>query len=258
MGGERAPIKNMRVGADDRELLAIQVATLFVTAESGRVLRDNAPDRSAGPRLYLAGCKSGNVVRIRHDVGEETARAIESIAADEPPLCDPDSTPVHLDEYLQFLASEAPVEHWNAGLIWTFPDRLAYEHKEALVGSETPEGGRLLVRLKEQAMPQAIMAVGFKEISDLWAPWCMALHEDEIASIAFSARLGPAGAETGVTTVPAFRGHGYAAAATAGWASLPSLRRRALFYSTSRANVSSRRVAQRLGLHFLGASMAIT
>ena len=247
----------MRVGAGCRELLAIDVATLFVTAGSGRILHDNAPNRSTGPRLYLTGCKSGNVVRIRHDVGEMTARAIERIAGDEPPLCGPDSTPVHLDRYLQLLDAEAPVECCDAGLIWTFPEPMAYEHKEALAGSETPEGARLLARLRDQGMPPAMTALGFKRISDLWAPWCIALHEDEIASVAFSARLGPAGAETGVTTVPAFRGHGYAAAATAGWAALPSLRGRVLFYSTSRTNVSSQRVAQRLGLDFLGASMAI-
>lgn len=194
----------MRGGADDRELLAIDVATLFITAGSGRILHDNAPNRSAGPRLYLAGCKLGNVVRIRQDVGEETARAIERIAASEPPLCD--STPVHLDKYLQLLASEAPVEHWDTGLIWTFPKRLAYEHKAALVGSETPEGARLLARLKEQGMPPAMAALGFKEINDLWAPWCVALHEDEIASVAFSARLGPAGAETGVARFRRFEG----------------------------------------------------
>ena len=103
-----------------------------------------------------------------------------------------------------------------------------------------------------------MLALGFVDGGELWAPWCVALHQDEVASIAFAARLGPSATETGVTTVPAFRGHGFAAAATAGWVSLPSLRGRALFYSTSRTNVSSQRVAQRLGLRFLGASLDIT
>jgi predicted GNAT family acetyltransferase len=107
-------------------------------------------------------------------------------------------------------------------------------------------------------MPESLLALGFVDGGELWAPWCVALHQDEVASIAFAARLGPSATETGVTTVPAFRGHGFAAAATAGWVSLPSLRGRALFYSTSRTNVSSQRVAQRLGLRFLGASLDIT
>ncbi len=90
----------------DGDLLAIEVATLFVLTESGRIQHENDPDRSAGPRLYLAGCESGNVVRIRHDVGEQTARAIDALVADEPPFSDPDSTPLHLDDYVELLAAE--------------------------------------------------------------------------------------------------------------------------------------------------------
>ena len=68
---------------------------------------------------------------------------------------------------------------------------------------------------------------------------------------------GQTGAEVGIVTVPALRGRGYATAATAGWASLPALRRRVLFYSALQTNVSSRRVAERLGLRFLGGSLTI-
>jgi predicted GNAT family acetyltransferase len=106
-------------------------------------------------------------------------------------------------------------------------------------------------------MPEALVALGFVDVGEFWAPWCVALEGDEIASIAFAARLGPAGAETGVATVPALRGRGFAAAATAGWASLPALDGRTLFYSTSRTNLSSQRVAQRLGLRFIGATFSI-
>ena len=233
------------------------MATSFVLTASGRVLRDNAPDRSTGPRLYLAGCQSANLVRIRHDVGQATACAIEALVCDEPPLCEPDSTPVHLEEYIRLLAAEAPIEHSNPALTWCFPDHLQYEHDVRLVGSDTPEGERLLADLAERGVPQAMVDLGFVTAADFWPPWCVAIHECEIASIAFAARLGPTGAATGVVTVPAFRGRGLAAAATAGWASLQSLAGRALFYSANRTNVSSRRVAERLGLRFLGASLSV-
>ncbi len=248
----------MRPALDDRDLLELHVGTGFVLTDSGRILHENAPDQSAGPRLYFAGCSSGNVVRLRHDVGEGTAQAIASLAADEPALSEPISTPVHLDDYIHLLAAEAPVQRWNAGLVWTFPDRLDYEHNAALVDSNTPEGDRLLRRLRGRGMPEPLVALGFVDVGELWAPWCVAIHDDDIASIAFAARRGSAGAETGVATVPAFRGRGFAAAATAGWAMLPALREHVLFYSTSRANVSSQRVAQRLALRFLGATLAIT
>ena len=242
----------------DRDLLGIEAATISVLTDSGRILRKNNPDNAAGPRFHLAISTSGSIARIRQDVGERTVQAIESLVAGEPTLRHPDSTPVRLHDYLRLLAAEVPVERYEMGLIWTFPDRLEYEHRAALVGSATPEGDRLLARLAERGMPEALVALGFVDVDELWAPWCVALHGDEIASIALTVGLGPASAEVGVTTVTEFRGRGFAAAATAGWASLPAHSGRILFYSTDRTNVSSQRVTQRLGLRLIGARLTIT
>jgi hypothetical protein len=85
------------------ELLTLKVATGFVVTGAGRILQVNAPDRAPGPRFYLAGCPSGNVVRLRHDVGAATARAIETLVATEPALCDPKRMALHLDRYLELL-----------------------------------------------------------------------------------------------------------------------------------------------------------
>ncbi|MBI5946515.1 MAG: GNAT family N-acetyltransferase [Chloroflexi bacterium] len=242
---------------DDRDLLEVDVATCFVLTESGRIARVNSPERSPGPRLYMAGSASGNVLRLRSDVGDLTARAIEELAAAEPAFHGPDATPVHLSDYQRLLAAEAPVERVEPGLIWNFPARLDFEHPAPLVASGTPEGERLLTRLNDEGMPPALVEMGFADAGEFWPPWCVALDGGEVASIAFAARLGPLAAETGVATVSAFRGRGFAAAATAGWASLPALRGRTLFYSHSRANVSSRRVTERLGLRFIGSSLSI-
>ncbi len=194
---------------EDHDLLALEASVLFVMSDSGRVVCENSSDRSAAPRLSLAGCASLNIVRVRDDVDEKTSQAIESLAATEPALREPESTPVHIDEYVELLAAEAPVEDFGSGLIWTFPERLAYEHSATLVASDTAEGYRLLARLAEEGMPAALVAAGFVDIGEFWAPWCVALDGDEIASIAFAARLGPAAAETGVFTVPAYRGRGF-------------------------------------------------
>src|SRR5207302_1577830 len=138
------------------------------------------------------------------------------------------------------------------------PGHLTYPHDVPLVSSGTPAGETLLARLAQDGMPQPLAALGFSSPSEFWPPWCLALQDGEIASIAFAARLSPTAAETGVVTVPKSRGQGLAAAVTAGWAAHPALRGRALFYGTSRANVSSQRVVARLGLRFLGASLSIT
>ena len=77
----------------------------------------------------------------------------------------------------------------------------------------------MAAQFAECGMPQAMIDAGFKSVADLWAPWCVVLEGDEIAAIAFTARLIDAGAEIDVYTFPKFRARGYAAAVTAAWAS---------------------------------------
>jgi hypothetical protein len=176
---------------------------------------------------------------------------------DEPPLYAPGSRPIHLDTYLGLLAAESTVEEWDLGLAWTVPKQLEYQHPATLVASDTPEGDRLLARLRERGLPSALVRAGFKEVDSLWAPWCVAVDGDEITSVASNCGLGPASAEVGVDTIEGYRGRGLAAAVTAGWAALPALSGRVLFYSTTVQNRSSQQVTRRLGLPYLGAELTI-
>lgn len=66
-------------------LLEVDVATCFVMSGSQRIERENDPDHSPGPRLFFAGCAGGKLVRIRHDVSDQTAQSILAIAEEEPP-----------------------------------------------------------------------------------------------------------------------------------------------------------------------------
>jgi len=245
------------VHVDDLELLRLQLDTRFEHA-GGRILRENAPDHAAAPRLCLGGCFAGNILRLRHDVAEPTAKRIEALAKNEPPLANEDSTPVNLDAYVELLTEDEPVKRCEAGLAWVFPDRRKYQQRAWLIRSGTHEGDRLIARLRDRGMPEELVRLGFKDTGELWEPWCIALEGEEIASIAFSARLGKRAAEVGVITVPEYRGHGLASAATAGWASHPALHGLPLFYGANRTNTSSRQVAARLGLRFLGANLSIT
>ncbi len=246
----------------DGELLALKIATHFVLTESSRIQYRTTPHQAPGPLLYLAGCESGNVVCIREDIKEETARAIEALVADELPLRDRDSAPIHLDDYVELLSREATVKHARSGLVYTFPNDFRYDHDVPLIRSDTPEGDRLVARFAEEGMPEELVAQGFVDTGELWAPWCMALDGDEIASIAFTVGRGPASAdvsaEAGVTTMPKFRRRGFGSEATAGWGSHPALRGRTLFYSTDRTNVASQRLAERIGLRFVGARLVVT
>jgi hypothetical protein len=242
----------------DVELLSIQFQTLFLTTGSGRIERENDPDHSPGPRLWLAGCASGNVAGLRSDVADDLAAEIMTIVAMEPPFFAQNGRPQYLDRYIELLSREGAVRKQSLGVIYELPKDLEYEHGMTLIDSESEEGTRLCDSLSVNGMPAGLFDMGFTDVSDFWAPWCVALDDGQVASVAFAARLSKAGAEIGVATVPEMKGRGYAAATVTRWSRLQSLRSRALFYSTDQTNGSSQRVAARLGLRFLGASMRLS
>jgi hypothetical protein len=244
------------------DLLALDAETSFVLSGAGRILRENDPHRSPGPRLALLGCAEGRVLHLRHDVRDATAASILARLGQDPPWFDPWEPPGGLDEVLDLLSREAPVAGVGPGLVYRLPHDLPQDPGQddgvRMVCGDTVEGRAWLEDLAARGLPQALLTAGFLGVGDFWDPWCVALVEGEVAATAFAARLGARGAEAGVYTFPGFRGRGFAAAVTARWSSLPSLATRTLFYSTQRENLSSQKVAARLGLARIGASLRIT
>lgn len=242
----------------DSERIATQYRTLFLLTEDGRIARENDPDHSAGARFWLAGCTSGNVYGVRTDVADDVASEIMTLAATEPPFFAPDALPKHHDRYMDLLSDSAAAPTPSLERTYELPHGLPCPDGVRLISGESPEGRKLHAALSADGMPEGLARMGLRVSADLWPPWCAAMHGDEIASIAFAARLSETGAELGLITVHAFRGRGYAAAATAGWSNLPSLKSRTLLYSTDRTNASSQRVAERLGLRCFSAGLRIS
>jgi hypothetical protein len=239
----------------DAELLAIEFQTAFLFERPGRILITNDPDRSPAPRFALSGCASGNIYGVRVDVADAMSAQLMDLAASEPPFFDQLGTPRHLDRYIGLLSREGLNSQPSLGMSYVLPNDIAFQHDAQLICSDSPEGQELRVTLATKGMPTGLAEMGFT--GEFWDPWCVALHGAEVASVAFAARLSETGACLGLATSPEFRGRGYAAAATAGWARMPALRSRALFYGTSQTNISSQRVIARLGLRFLGASLGL-
>jgi hypothetical protein len=236
----------------DLQILELHRRTAFRFDERGRMTHESAPDRSRGKRFSFAGCRDGNLSVIRDDVPEAAVDDLEKLLAEEPPMCGAEMTPRHLNEYVSLLGGTA-----GLGLLWVFPGPLLLEDGVHLVWSDSSEADDLM-RHFSQLMPPGLSEVGFREPKDLWEPWCAALVNGEITSVAETVRLGVDGAEVGVDTDAGWRSRGLGAAATAGWSRHPHLADRTLFYSTSRENTSSRRITQRLGLRFLGSTFAVS
>jgi GNAT superfamily N-acetyltransferase len=250
------PVSNA-AEADDLRLLRVDIDTMFVMSASGRIERENDPDCSSGPRLFFAGCPFGNIARVRYDVDDRVAQSVLELAEKAPPWRDPDTLPAGWEKIVELLSCGQPAETVVAHPIYKLPNGLRHDHPAPIVRGDSPEGHAMLAGLAERGMPEYMVDAGFKDTRDFWEPWCIAVDGAEIASIAFAARLGAIGAEIGVYTLPKYRGRGFAAAVTASWASLESLRQRALFYSTAKTNRSSQRVAARLGLRRIGSSVRI-
>ncbi|MDH7785455.1 hypothetical protein QBD01_001473 [Ochrobactrum sp. 19YEA23] len=193
---------------------------------------------------------------LHADVSNDTARQVRELVAAEPNFTDV-ATPVHLEPYLLLLGRDCPVSY-NSGLIYELPHAINYPSAARLVGSDSEEGQRLMKFWEERGLPEGLFELGFGHVADLWKPWCVAVVDHEIASIAFAARLAEAGAELRLSTVKTLRRQGFGAATTAGWFRRPQLRTRTLFYSTDRNNASSQRVTQRLGLQLRGGSLRIS
>jgi len=240
----------------DLDLIALHADTFFVLGDSGRILSENKPDTSGGPRFYLAGCETGNVFQIHRDVDDAVAHELQVLAADEPPLFDSNSEPLYLGEYLELLS---PTEDQvGQGLNYVFPVDFSYETDKTLVISGTPEGDQLVAELEtNDSIPEGLKSMGFRTPSDIWSPLCIGLHEGKIAAIGETVRIGKKGVEVGVDTVPDLRGRGFGAAATAGWALHPDIKKHVRFYGHAKSNNSSKRVTERLALRYIGASLLI-
>ncbi|HEY9237092.1 MULTISPECIES: GNAT family N-acetyltransferase [Phenylobacterium] len=226
--------------AEAARLAAIELETRFTLDSDGRIIGEAPPDLSPGPLLYVADLEP-RLMALSHAVPQEVAAG-----------ADADS----LEASLLALSAMGPVNAAE-GLSFLLPHRTAAPTAAELVAWGTAPGSALETRFAEAGMPEALVRAGFREVADLWPPWCAAMVDGEVAALAFSARLSPIGAELGLVTLPAYRGRGLAAAATAGWSALPALADRTLFYSTTRSNFASQRVAAKLGLPFICATWEI-
>lgn len=248
----------MESDRDALRLLTVDIETKFVLSNVGRILRENDPDRSAGPRLFVGGCRTGNLAHVRYDVPDGAAIQMLRLLAAEQPWLIPAARPLRFREVIELLAQERPVASIEASLIYALPRQQPTETTVRFICSGSDDGNSLLKHFAKSGLPQHLVDAGFAGVRDLWAPWCVALDGDAIVAMAFAARFGERGAEVGVYTLPGWRSRGLAAAVTAMWSRHTELANRELFYSTTVANTSSQRVAARLGLQHFATGLSVT
>ncbi|QIG48298.1 GNAT family N-acetyltransferase [Nordella sp. HKS 07] len=242
----------------DLDLLDLEARTLFVLTSWDRIARENDPDRSAGPRFWLAGCAEGRVARLHHEVSDGVAAEIAASLTQEQPFHEPGALPRFIDRYEALLRGAGLPLVRSLELVHELPHGLDHARGAPLIASGSAEGDRFIAEVERDGMPPHLVDLGVRGIADLWAPWVLLLEAGEVAAMAFAARLGRDGAELGLVTVPKFRGRGFAARVAAAWTHLPELRSRRLFYGADQDNLASKRVITKLGLRRIGVSLRLT
>ena len=226
-----------------RELMRLHVEALFTHDAARRMLHVNEPGGKNAPRFFIGQTADGAVIRFRHDVDGETKRALEA-AANVDALRALDSPPSST-RYEELLARVAPVSSVWSGPAFSFPDRLTQPADTVLV---TDANSHLLAPLLESWIPDARTG----------QPLFAVVVDGRAVSVCCTVRRTADAHEAGVETVPAFRGHGYAARPVACWAQAVRDIGQVPLYSTSWQNDASRSVARNLGLIQFGNDLHIT
>jgi RimJ/RimL family protein N-acetyltransferase len=206
----------------------------------------------AGPELVLACARDGVRARIGKQVPSEVARTLageidegalpgEDLGNPPPQL---EGCRVLLEDALGAAVRLAP----GSGPSYVIEPGVSFRTTAQLVRSDSADPAPL-----RAANPGNWGADEWQDLLDgRLGPWVIAMQGEQVISICHTPVASANAAEAGVWTHPNFRGHGHAAATTAEWAGLMRPTGRLLFYSTSRTNSASQRVAARLGLRRIG------
>jgi len=224
-------------GLSDVELLGVEMELLW--------------DSDHGPDLVVACARDGVRARIARWLPPAFAQSVVAALESVQPSIDFSVTPPVVDR-LRVRLEEA----MGAGVRLTResgPSFLIEEEVRVPTPTETVNSASTDVHVLEGANPGNWRPDEWRDLlAGRLGAWVMAVVDRRVVSICHTPVANDRAAEAGTWTRPDFRGRGLAAACTAEWARLLRPSGRLLFYSTSRSNRSSQRVAGRLGLRQLG------
>ncbi|HJU73521.1 MAG TPA: GNAT family N-acetyltransferase [Gemmatimonadaceae bacterium] len=225
--------------------MRIQIETLYTLDAADRLVRVNEPNGKPAPRFFLGRTVEGKVWRFRNDLEPEVVAELEAACMEETDGNEFLDSPYGATRYHEVLARSAPITKTWAGPAYTFPDTLA----------DTPDA----IRITE---------ANVERLATPLAPWSEdvamgrlligVMHEGEIVSVCGSVRTTSTAHEAGVETAAPLRGRGFAVQPVRAWARAVREMNCIPIYSTSWDNLSSRALAEKLGLIRFGTDLHIT
>jgi RimJ/RimL family protein N-acetyltransferase len=223
---------------NDLELMQARADVLFTYDERDRIVHHNDPEMRPAPLVFLAYTPGGYVIRYGQAVPNGVANRLREIVDRQPPIEDLRSV-LPVVTAIQDVLGQPP-SNQEGGPAYRFPDALPAIANAVQVTEAN-------VEVAGDTFPWLLTELAG------WRPCFAVVRDNAAVSVCFSARIGEVVCEAGVETLPAFRRHGYASAATAAWAAAIRDSGRIPLYSTSWRNLASQRVARHLELIMFGA-----
>jgi hypothetical protein len=230
------------------ECLGVEIDTNWTRDELGRLHSERVPEPAPGvaPYLLWAASSEGTLLEIGSAVPDATAERLRDVYSEERMVGPPDRLPEGAERYQEILAQDvgfSVVVRVPCFVIDRVPD-FGLDRAQA-------DGARIL-RSTDGEVVGRCASMPPTNIDERRGPWAGIVVNNELVSHCSTARSSPWGAEAGTWTDPANRGRGFAAVATAVWASMLLPGERLLFYCTDDWNRSSQAVARRLNLPPIG------
>lgn len=211
-----------------RELLRIQLRTLYRFDALGRVeALTGEPERTA-PRVVVVTGDGERLIRVRRDIPEAASRKWLACGGD--------------GDLRAHVAGHAPIETEYRGPAFVLPAQASAADSEAI-----GEGHQLHPDL---------VARGWRQVER--GPYVGVVRDGLVVSVCFSAAECAEAAEAGVETATDYRGRGLVELAVAAWARALQGEGRLALYSTTWENAASRRVAAKLGAFEYGEDWHLT
>lgn len=229
----------------------LQLSTLFVLNEAGRIVSVREPNGSKGPLFVLVRGENSSAFACRVDVPEDVATAMAELVSGEPTHHHAER-PKHAEAYMALCVGVT-----GARLPLGSSLALAFASPEAPVGSRAAVDHACV--LIEDTLPLRRHFPEWTEIDLTERGPVVGLREgSDAVSICYCARRTEFAAEAGVESAPAFRDRGFGTRAVAEWRRVVRTSGRVALYSAFADNLASLRIAEKLGFLRYATDWSIT
>ncbi len=231
----------------DKNLIKVQVETLFTRDENGWLQGINEPggETKPAPRFFFGHTNKGSICRFRHDLPEDVITQLKEIAATEPIPVNSEKIPKSHRQFEDILQSHAPIERVWVGPAYRFPKHI------------TPPTSVIRLSRTNAGLLKGDFAEMVPELNNC-QPYLAAIEDSQVVSVCRSVRLSSRAHEAGVDTLAGYRQRGYATSVVSAWALAVRALNLIPLYSTSWDNLASQGVARGLGLVQYGVDYHVT